>query len=59
MGTKVKNVLMAIVCVIVIIVLARLAWTLAGVLIKVILSAGILLVLIGAVWYFYNQFRRR
>lgn len=52
---KVKNILIAVVGVIVMIVLARLAWSLAGFLIKLLLSAVIFCVLVGLVVYFYRQ----
>ncbi|MGD9559337.1 MAG: hypothetical protein AB7V55_01870 [Oscillospiraceae bacterium] len=59
MKNTVKNVLVAIVGIIVIVVLFRFAWTLAGFLIKFALSAGIFLVLLCLVLYFVAQYRRR
>lgn len=56
---KVKNILVAVVGVIVVIVLARLAWTLAGFLIKLLLSVGIFCILVGLVLYFYRQLKSR
>lgn len=54
---KVKNILIAIVGVVVVIILARLAWSLAGLLIKLLLSIAIFCILLGLVLYFYRQLR--
>lgn len=59
MSEKLKNILLSVAAVIVIVILARLAWSLAGFVVKLLLSAAIFVVLVGLVLYFYNQFRAK
>ncbi len=59
MSTKVKNVLIGIAAVIVVAFLLWLSWKLAGILIKLFLTALIFLVLAGTIYYFYRRWRAR
>lgn len=52
-----KNVLIAIVGVVVVIALARLAWGIAGFLMKLLLAAVIFVILVGLCIYLYRQFK--
>lgn len=52
-----KNVLIAIVGVVVVIALARLAWGIAGFLMKLLLAAVIFVILVGLCNYLYRQFK--
>lgn len=58
MKFNLKNILIAVVGVVVLVILIRFAWVLAGFLIKLVLTVVILALLIGMVYYFYTQLRR-
>lgn len=57
MSDRIKNILMVIAGVIVIIILANLAWFLAGTILKIIFSALIFVVLLGLVLYLIGRYR--
>lgn len=59
MKNTVKNVLIAVVGVIAVVVLFRFAWVLAGWLLKLLFSLLIFAVLLGLAVYFYRQFKQR
>lgn len=54
-----KNVLITALAVVVVVFLFRLAWTLAGLLLKLVVAACILVVLAGLIVYLYNQYNNR
>ncbi|NLW79118.1 MAG: hypothetical protein GXY32_06885 [Ruminococcaceae bacterium] len=59
MKVNLKNILIAVVGVVVLVILIRFAWVLAGFLIKLVFTVLILALLIGLGYYFYTQLRRR
>ncbi|MDL2214356.1 hypothetical protein LJB76_02200 [Clostridia bacterium OttesenSCG-928-O13] len=59
MGPKLKSILMSVLAIVVIVLLLRFAWALAGFVIRIMLTLLIFAILAGLVWYIYNQFRKR
>lgn len=59
MNVNLKNILIAIAGIVVLVILVRIAWVLAGFLIKLVLTVFILALLAGLGYYFYTQLRRR